>query len=301
MQKRVLVTGASGLIGSALVTALVGQGYSVNALSRREKPQQSPFIKSFRWDVSAGSIDENCINGVNAIIHLAGENIASLPWSNRRKEDIVESRVRSIGMLYEILENRPHQVKTVVSASATGYYSHRGDELMTEDKPPADDFLGQTCLKWERAVAEGKGLGLRTVSLRTGSVLASAGGIYNKLTKAVKMGLGAVPGTGKQWMPWIHIDDVLSIYILAMEHNGIQGVYNMTAPQQINFSSFIHAIAQHVGKRIWLPHIPAFALRAILGQMSELMLSSTRVSAEKIRNAGFVFKYPEIDSAIESL
>lgn len=300
MQKSVLVTGASGLVGEALVKVLANQGYFVKALSRDDR-QQSPFANFFKWDVSEGKIDEDCVTGVDAIIHLAGENIASLPWSKRRKKVILESRTRSIAMLYELLEKHPHQVKVVVSASATGYYSHRGDEVMTEDKLPARDFLGQTCLEWERAVAEGKRLGLRVVSLRSGTVLASAGGIYNKLAKAIKMRLGAVPGTGKQWMPWIHIDDVVAMYIFAMEHNGIQGVYNMTASQQINFSTFVHTIAQHVDKSIWLPHIPEFALKAVLGQMSELMLSSTRVSADKIRNAGFLFKYPEIDRAIASL
>ncbi len=302
MQKRVLVTGATGLVGQALVTALVERRYLVKALSRSKRRAESSAVQFYEWDVSNGEVDADCLDGVGAIVHLAGENIAALPWSNNRKRAILESRTQSIALLYDLLgRDKTHAVTTVVSASASGYYSDRGDELMTEDKAPANDFLGQTCLKWEQAVNMGRDLGLRTVSLRSGAVLSSKGGIYRQLANMVKKGLGSVPGTGKQWMPWIHIDDVVAMYIFALEHNGIHGVYNMVAPEQITFSTFFRTMARHFGKSIWLPNTPSFLLKAILGQMSEVMLSSTRVSAEKIRNSGFQFQYPDLEAALADL
>ncbi|WP_257667092.1 TIGR01777 family oxidoreductase [Parapedobacter tibetensis] len=302
MQKSVLVTGASGLIGQELVTALVNRNYSVKVLSRHKQQAESPSVQFYEWDVSKGEVDMACVDGVEAVIHLAGENIGALPWSNSRKRTILESRTKSIALIYDLLKKNPnHNVKTVVSASASGYYNDRGDELMTEDKAPKNDFLGQTCLKWEQAVSQGKDLRLRTVSLRSGMVLSANGGVYRKLANMVRKGLGAVPGTGKQWMPWIHIDDTVAMYIFALEHNGIAGAYNMAAPEQITFSTFVGTMAKHLGKPIWLPHIPKFLLKTVMGQMSEMLLSSTRVSSEKIRNAGFQFRYPTIAEALEAV
>lgn len=302
MKERVLITGASGLVGRALVDALVGRGYSVNALSRQKRQTDLPNVRFYQWNVAEGEIDAACMDGVGSIVHLAGESIAALPWSNNRKRLILESRTQSIGLIYDVLRKRNREgVKTVVSASATGYYNDRGDEWMSEDKAPAADFLGQTCIAWERAVNRGGELGLRTVSLRSGVVLSGEGGVYDRFATLIKKGLGVVPGKGTQWMPWIHIDDAVAMYLFALEHQGIRGVYNMAAPDQITFSTFVHTIAAQQGKRLWLPRVPAFLLKAVLGQMSEMLLSSTRVSVEKIQNAGFTFTYPEIKGAIEAI
>ncbi|SEL06533.1 TIGR01777 family oxidoreductase [Parapedobacter koreensis] len=302
MEKRVLVTGATGLVGQALIDALVNRSYSVNVLSRRTQHTDLPGVRFYGWDVSAGKVDADCMDGVGAIIHLAGENIAALPWSNKRKQAILESRTQTIALLYDLIQQKNmSQVKAVISASASGYYGDRGDEWMSEDKTPATGFLGQTCLEWERAVAKGRDLGIRTVSLRSGVVLSADGGIYRKFANFINKGIGAVPGTGKQWLPWIHIDDVVAMYIFALEHHGVQGAYNMAAPEPVTFAAFLHAIAKHLGKPMWLPNVPAFMLRAILGQMSEMLLDSTRVSAEKIRNSGFQFNYPELQGAVSAI
>ncbi len=301
---RILLTGATGLVGGALMSALTNRGYAVNALSRKKQDSElpDPDVRFFQWDVVANKIDKACLDGVNAIIHLAGENIAALPWSNKRKRLIRDSRIQPILLLYDLLrQHTGHEVMTVVSASASGYYGDRGDEWMTEDKPAASDFLGQTCRDWELTVGKGRALGLRTVSLRSGVILSGRGGIFPKFAGFIRKGLGTVPGTGRQWIPWIHIEDAVAMYIFALEHNGIHGVYNMNAPAQVTFSQFVQSIAKKLKKPIWLPNIPQFLLKAVMGQMSEMLLSSTRMSAEKIQNAGFQFRYPEIKAAVESL
>jgi len=299
---RILLTGATGLVGRALMAALTNRGYGVNALSRNKQHSMLPDVRFFQWDVFANNIDRGCLDGVTAVIHLAGENIAALPWSNKRKRLIRDSRIQSILLLYELIrEQKEHGVAAIVSASASGYYGNRGNEWMTEDKPPAADFLGQTCGDWEHAVGEGRKLGLRTVSLRSGVVLSADGGIFPKFADFIKKGLGTVPGTGRQWMPWIHVTDAVTMYIFALEHNGIHGIYNMAAPADITFSQFVRTIAEELKKNLWLPNIPQFVLKAVMGQMSEMLLSSTRMSAEKIQNAGFQFRYPEIKAAIGSL
>lgn len=304
MKKKVLVTGASGLVGRALVKALIGSGYAVNTLSRRSRFLQadSADVHCYHWDVTAGEIDTSCVDGVEGIIHLAGENIGALPWSNSRKQAIVESRKHSISLLYDLLKKKDiNSTKTVVSASASGYYSDRGDEWMSEDKPPATDFLGQTCVAWEHAVAQGRDLGLRTVSLRSGIVLSSQGGIYPQFADVMKWHIGIIPGSGNQWVPWIHIEDAVAMYLFALEHRGLQGVYNMAAPEIVSFATLVRTIAQQTGRKAWLPRIPGFLLRAILGQMSETLLSSTRMSVEKISSTGFQFIYPKLADAIDAI
>lgn len=299
---RVLVTGATGLVGTALIRALVHRGYHVHALSRNKRESGQPEVRFFQWDVPEGRLEEDCLEGVRAIIHLAGENIAALPWSNRRKKQLRDSRIQSILILYDALKRRGRQdVESVISASASGYYGDKGEEWLTEDKPAANDFLGQTCRDWEAAVQRGAGLGLRTVSLRSGVVLSPQGGIFPKVAGFVKKRLAMVPGTGRQWMPWIHLDDVVSMYLFALEHNGIHGVYNMTAPQPVRFASFVRTVADTVKHAVWLPHAPRFVLKAVMGEMSELLLSSTRMSAEKIQNAGFPFRYPTWEGAAKAL
>jgi len=299
---RILITGATGLVGQALIPVLVSKGYAVNALSRNKHSMQLPHVRFFQWDVSANQLDAACLDGVSAIVHLAGENIAALPWSNHRKQLIRNSRIQSILLLYDLLRQRKnHGVTTVVSASASGYYGNRGNEWMTEDKSPAADFLGHTCRDWERAVETGRALGLRTVSLRSGVILSDQGGIFTRFAGFIKKGLGTVPGTGKQWMPWIHVADAVAMYSFALEHNGIHGVYNMLAPQPVTFSTFVHTLAKKMKKPLWLPHIPPFVLKAVMGQLSEMLLCSTRMSAEKIQNTGFTFRYPEIEGVMEAL
>lgn len=298
--KKILITGASGMVGEHLTTALTKKGYIVHALVRKARPDTEQ-VKHFTWDVEKGIIDKTCIEEVDAIVHLAGENIGKKPWSKNIRTKILKSRTDSIALVYKLLSTVDHQVKQVVSASGTGYYGDKRDELLNEDRVPSDDFLGQTCFAWEMAVAKGRSLGLRTVSLRCGVVFTKKGGALSKLSAPIKLGLGATLGNGKQYIPWIHIEDAVNMYIYALEHPGLHGVYNMVAPEPITNKQLNQQIAKILGKPLWLPPVPAFVLKSIMGKMSELLLDSARVSADKIVNAGFRFTYPTVEAALENI
>lgn len=299
MSKHILLTGGTGLLGKTLTNLFLSKGYQVSHLSR--SPGTNPQVATYLWDVDKGQIDEHCIDGVDTIIHLAGAGIADSRWTEKRKKEIINSRTKSIALVYNVLKNYPHNVKAVISASGVGYYSNRGDELMTEDSSPADDFMGKCCVAWEQAVAEGEKLGLRVVKFRTGVVLSADGGALAKIDAPVKYGVGAALGNGKQWMPWIHEQDAANMYAFAVEHQHLNGVFNMTAPAAVTNQQFTKAIAGALHRPLWLPNVPAFALKLAMGEMNTLVLGSTKTSAEKIIAAGFHFSYPELSTALTDL
>jgi uncharacterized protein (TIGR01777 family) len=297
-QKSILLTGGTGLIGLNLTKQLLAMGYSVSHLSR--SPGKDERVKTFLWDINKGQIDEHAIDGVDIIIHLAGAGIADKPWTDARKRELVDSRTKSISLIYELLRKKPHQVKSVISASAIGYYSDRGDELLTEESAPNTDFMAQCCIDWEAAVDEGKSLGLRIVKYRTGVVLDN-GGALAKLATPIKLWVGSPLGSGRQWVPWIHWQDVVDMYLFAIEKESVEGVYNMVAPNPLTNKQLTQAVAKKLHKPLWAPSVPAFLLKLIMGEMSTIVLGSTKVSAQKITDAGFKFKYPEIAPALEQI
>ncbi|MDB4920828.1 TIGR01777 family oxidoreductase [Mucilaginibacter sp.] len=296
--KHILLTGGTGLIGKALTSQLLKKGYQVSHLSR--KPGNDPQVKTFLWDVNKGEIDEHCIDGVDLIVHLAGAGIADKRWTDERKREIIDSRTKSIGLVYQLLHTKKDEVNSIVSASAIGYYSDRGDELLTEDSAPNNDFMSKCCVEWEAAVDEGKKLNLRTVKFRTGVVL-NNGGALRQMALPVKLYVGSPLGSGKQWIPWIHWQDVVNMYMLAIENESFTGVYNMVSPNPVTNKQLIKAIAKQLHRPLWAPKVPAFLLKLLLGEMSTIVLGSTKVSAQKIENAGFSFKYPDITSALKEI
>jgi len=299
MSKNILLTGGSGLVGKELTTMLLKRGYTVSHLSR--KPAGLPGVKTFVWDIGKGLIDEQCIEGVDTIVHLAGAGVAEKRWTDSRKQEIVDSRVKSIRLLYNLLERKTNRVKAVISASGTGYYGNRADELLTEQSTPGDDFLAKCCLAWEAAVDEGAALGLRVVKFRTGMVLSTDGGALPVLTGPVKWGIGSALGNGRQWVPWIHYLDVAAMYRFGIENTNLAGVYNMAAPNAVTNKQLTRAIATHLHKPLWLPNVPAFALKLFLGEMSSAVLASDNVSVQKIQNEGFEFNFPDITEALKNL
>jgi len=299
MNKNILITGGSGLLGKQLTEELLSKGHTVSHLSRSKG--KNPKVKTFLWDVDKGQIDEHCIDGVDTIIHLAGAGIADKRWTHARKREIVESRTRSIGLVYGLMKAKANRVHNVISASGVGYYSDRGDVVLTEESEPAHDFIGTCCIDWEKAVDEGKELGLRVLKFRTGVVLTTDGGALPQLALPIKFGIGSALGTGKQWIPWIHHSDVLDMYMLALDNEKLSGVYIMAAPNPVTNADLTKAVARQLKRPLWAPKVPAFLIKVLFGEMATIVLGSTRTSAQKIMDAGFKFRYPDITSALQEI
>lgn len=297
--KSILLTGGSGLLGRHLTKALLAKGYTVSHLSR--KAGNDAKVKTFVWDISKGIIDEHCIDGVDTIVHLAGSGIAEKRWTDARKKDLIDSRVKSIELVYDLLKRKQHQVTSVISASGIGYYSNRGDELMFESNAPTGDFISQCCVLWEAAVDEGEKLSLRVLKFRTGVVLDKDGGALPTLAKPIELFIGSPIGSGKQWIPWIHWQDVVDMYLLGIKNKDLSGVYNMVAPNPVTNKQLTEAVAKQLHKPLWAPNVPGFVLKILLGEMGSIVLGSTKVSAQKIEDIGFKFKYADIDTALTEI
>ncbi|GGB26644.1 TIGR01777 family oxidoreductase [Mucilaginibacter rubeus] len=299
MDKSILLTGGSGLLGTHLTKALLTKGYTVSHLSRNA--DNNPQVKTFVWDINKGIIDEHCIDGIDTIVHLAGSGIAEKHWTDARKKDLIDSRVKSIELVYDLLKRKQHQVTSVISASGIGYYSDRGDELMYETSAPARDFISQCCVLWEAAVDEGQKFGVRILKFRTGVVLDKDGGALPTLAKPIKLYIGSPIGSGKQWVPWIHWQDVVNMYLLGIENKNLSGVYNMVAPNPVTNKQLTQAVAKQLHKPLWAPNVPGFVLKLLLGEMSSIVLGSTKVSAQKIEDAGFKFKFANLEAALSAI
>jgi len=297
-QKNILLTGGTGLIGSRLTEQLLEKGYRVSHLSRSAGTDAR--VATFLWDVDKGEIDERCIDAVDIIVHLAGAGIADKRWTDKRKKEMIDSRSKSIALVYSLLKRKKHKVNAVISAAAIGYYGDRGDELMTEDSPPFDGFLATCCIAWEKAVDEGQDIGLRIVKFRTGVVLDKSGALA-KMATPIKFYAGSPIGSGKQWVSWIHWRDVVDMYLFAIENESLTGVYNMVAPKPVDNKKLTQAIAKQLHKPLWLPNVPAFFLKLVMGEMSFIVLASTKVSAQKIEAAGFKFKFPVVEAALKEI
>lgn len=298
MAKKILITGATGLVGTALKKQLLSKGYGVNTLSRKKSNDPN----NFTWDVYQGTIEADCLNGVDAIIHLAGEAVADKNWTAERKKQIIDSRVKSTELLFKTLKANPaHQVKSFISSSAVGYYGDCGDEILTEESPNGYGFLAECCMLWEDAVDEGKKLSLRIVKLRTGIVFSNDGGALPQLDKAVRLFVGAALGTGKQWTPWLHINDMVEMYIEAVENPKMEGNYNACAPFPVTNTALTKAIAKHLHRPFWPIKVPKSVLSVVLGERVEAVLMSNNTSAQKILDAGFKFEFTHLDDALAAL
>ncbi|SDE42696.1 hypothetical protein SAMN05216464_10696 [Mucilaginibacter pineti] len=295
----ILITGGSGGLGKRLSTLLLSQGHSVSFLSRKQGNNKD--VKTYLWDVNAGTIDEHCIDGVDTIVHLAGAGIVDKRWTDDRKKELTDSRTKSIELVYSVLKKRANKVTAVVSASGVGYYSNRGDELMHETDAAKNDFIGQCCVDWEAAVDEGEKLGLRIVKFRTGVVLDKEAGALPKLAMPVKLYVGSPIASGKQWIPWIHWQDVVDMYLLGITDKSLKGVFNMVAPNPVTNQQLTQTVAKQLHKPLWAPNVPALLLKLMMGEMASVVLGSTKVSAQKIIDAGFKFKYPELPGALKEI
>lgn len=298
---RVLITGATGLIGKNITQLFHEKGIKVNYLTTsKEKIEKIENYQGFYWNPKNGEIDSHCLEGVGAIINLAGASVFQ-PWTEKNKKIILQSRLDSLKLLYKTLNENEHTVIQLVSASAIGIYPSSYQKMYYEDtSETSEDFLGQVVQKWEAAAEEFNQLGLRVAKVRIGLVLANDGGALPQMSRPLKYGLGTSLGSGKQWQSWIHIEDLARVFLHILE-NGLSGPYNAVAPNPITHEQLIEQLADTMGKKVWLPKVPAFALKTLMGEMSTLVLGSQLVSSDKIEKTGFSFHYVNLKQALNNL
>ncbi|AMQ01522.1 hypothetical protein AY601_4692 [Pedobacter cryoconitis] len=299
MNQHILLTGATGMLGKDLIQTLLKRGNKVSILSR--KPHQIDQVKVFLWDVEQQKIDTACLDGVDSIIHLAGENIAKGKWTGQRKKEIIDSRVLSTQLLFKTIATNPNQVKNFISAAAIGYYGNRGDEILTEESTPGHNFLAECCIEWEKAIDQVQQLKLRIVKIRTGVVLAKNDGALKSMATPISLFAGAPLGSGKQWVPWIHYQDMTRIYLHALDNESLTGAYNATAPYPVTNKQLTKAIAKQLHRPVWPFSVPEKILQFILGEMSSMVINSTHTTAQKIESSGFIFKYPQLEQALSDI
>ncbi|MBX2961449.1 MAG: TIGR01777 family oxidoreductase [Cyclobacteriaceae bacterium] len=299
MPKRILITGGSGLIGTELTKLLQSENREVVHLGRARTTSK---VSSFTWDIDKGFIESGFLDGVDAIIHLAGAGIADKPWTKNRKQEILDSRKKSTALLHQYLKTSPHRVKTFIAASAIGYYGFGGmDEVFTEESNPGTDFLAEVVKAWETETDNIEQLGIRTVKIRIGIVLSEKGGALAEIAKPVRWGVGSPLGTGKQPMSWIHINDLCRMFLYAADHEALQGIYNGVTAHWASNREVTKAIAKALNRPLFLPPVPSFVLKLILGEMANLVLYGNKVSAGKMIQAGFKFRHEDLERAIQSL
>jgi uncharacterized protein (TIGR01777 family) len=298
---KILITGANGLIGSRLQQILLAKGYQINTLGRTVKTPADKQVRAFLWDVEKQKIDAKALDGVDAVIHLAGAGVADQRWTDARKKEIMDSRIQSTQLLYKTMENQAHQVKTIVSASAVGYYGDCGDEILKETHAPAANFLAEVTRRWEEEVAKFDGIDIRHVSCRIGIVLAKNGGALPELVKTIPLGVAGYFAKEPLFYPWVHLDDVCGIMVHALENIRLTGSYNTTGPKPVSIKDLMKAILDAKKSKAILVPIPPFALKLALGEMAEMLLSSQRCSDDKILKTGYKFQFPELKGALENI
>ena len=294
----VCITGGTGLIGSSLMRILKLSSYRVLVLSR-EKSDDPDSILRF-WDYRKGIIDRMALRDSDHFVHLAGANIGEGRWTPERKKEIRDSRVLSTRLLFETFAGMKKRPKTFISASAIGVYGHdTGGIIVDEDRvKPGDDFLATVTREWEEEVNRIRDLGIRVVILRSGVVLSYFGGMVPKLMKIIKLGLGSPIGSGEQYISWVHLDDLIDLYKYCIEYRHIDGTYNAVAPNPVSNRTFMRTMAEIMEKPFFLPAVPSFALRMVLGEKASIVVGGNRISPKKIEDEGFRFKFEHVDDAL---
>ena len=296
---KVLITGATGLIGSRLTEMLKDSGHTVVHMGRGEKKDTD--VPQYTWDVQKGKLDEAAFEGVTTIIHLAGASIADKAWTDERKKEILDSRIKSAGLLHKFLQKGQHSVDTFISASAVGYYGDRGAEVLTEDMPKGEGFLAEVCSKWEDAAIDIGKLGIREVSIRIGIVLAKEGGALPELARTVPVGIAPYFSKDNLYYPWVHIDDVCGIMMHAVNNKQMNGAYNATGPKPLLIKDLMQDILTARNSRALLIPTPSIAIKIALGDRQELVLSSQNCSDKKVRATGYQFKYTTALKALQQI
>ena len=293
----ILITGGSGLVGKAVSDILLKNNHQPVWLSREEGHYKG--IKKFKWDIDKNFIDEKAFEGVENIIHLAGSPIADKHWTENNKKQILDSRVKSSELLFNYVSKNNYKIKTLVGGSAIGYYGAiQSEKIYTETDKPASDFLSETCIAWEKSYNAFINANIRTCIIRTGVVLSKNEGAYAKMAAPAKLGFGAAIASGKQFFPWIHINDIAAIFTHALFNQNVSGIYNAVGSELITNKDFSQQLSKSLNKPFFIPNIPKFVLKIAMGERAIMVTEGVKISNQKIKDAGFKF---EFETAVEAL
>lgn len=296
--KKVLITGGSGLVGSKITELLLNNDFKVAYLGRT--PKQKGEVITYKWDYKENYIDPNAFDGVDYIINLAGANVGDGRWTTSRKKEIYDSRVLSTQLLFDTVRDNNIPIKKFISASAVGFYQD-SDKLMTEDMPAGESFLADVCKDWEEKAHQFESINIPVAIVRIGIVLSTKGGFASEMSRPIKLGFGAVLGNGKQMISWIHNDDLAAMFLKTIEDENFKGIYNGVSPEPASNAAITKEMAKILKMPIWLPKVPAFALKLLLGEFSYELLVKHNISARKLVDTGFKFKYVELNNALTSV
>ncbi len=299
--EKILIAGGTGFVGKALIKQLVGSGYVVNVLTRKTNTNNIEGVQYFEWNIENGFIDEKSFDGVTKIINLTGANIAQKRWTKKRKIETIESRAKTIDLLFTYVKTRNYSINTFISSSAVGYYgATTSNEIFTETSNNGGDFLASVCEKWEKSAMQFESLGIATVILRKGIIVGKDGGMYQKLAPFAKVGINTSLGNGKQFLPWIDIRDLVRLYEFILKTNEISGRFNVVSSENITMNDFSKTLLQSFRKTSFLPNAPSFLIRLLFGEMSLMLLNGSKVSNEKIKQTGFQFEFDKLQKSLTS-
>ena len=287
----ILIAGGSGYIGKSLTKILYENGFQVSWLTRKINSNEK--TNQFEWNYQTKKIDEAAFDNIDVLINFCGASVAGKRWSKSYKKEIYESRIHSTQFLFESVNKIPNKIKSYIHGSAVGYYGcTNSDKIYSETDEPGNDFLARTCIDWELAASAFEKINMRTCIVRTAVIFSPGSQAYEKLLFPFRHGLGAAIGSGKQYFPWIHLEDYCRIIFKLITEENLKGIYNAVAPYQITNEELTRKISAFLKKKIWLPNIPSFILKIILGESANSILGGSRISSDKVIKEGFLFKYP---------
>ncbi|WP_160711427.1 TIGR01777 family oxidoreductase [Chitinophaga solisilvae] len=298
----VIITGGTGLIGTALTRLLLERGYKVIIYTRDPAKGTNKSVTYAAWDINNQTLDVTALQAADYVVHLAGANVGEKRWTAARKQEIIDSRTKSSDLLFKMMRSHPNKIKKVISASATGFYGEYTDHIFRETDPPATDYLGSTTLAWEKSILPVTTLNKKLVIFRTGICLSKDGGALKEFYKPLKFGFATVLGSGDQFISWIHLQDLVRLYFNAIVNDRLEGIYNAVAPNPVTHKELVLAMAHAAkGNSFITSYVPAFALKLALGEMSVEVLKSVKASSQKIQDTGFQFSYPTVKEAMEQI
>lgn len=298
---RALVTGATGFVGDRLLAHLQNPVVLSRDGAKAEKELEKFGVRAFSWNPTTEPAPAEAFAGIDTVFHLAGESVASGRWTSAKKIRMRESRIAGTRNLVLALAALPVKPKVLVSASAVGYYGDRGDEILDESATPAGDYLAELCQGWEREALAAKAHGIRVVTIRIGIVLGPKGGALAKMLTPFYLGAGAPLGSGKQYMPWIHLEDLVRMMLFAAEHENVHGALNGTAPSPVTNREFTKTLGRAIHRPTFMPPVPGFMLNIMFGEFGSILLNSQRAIPKAAEQAGFKFEYPQLESALQNV